>query len=115
MNMQTTLEETFSTLSREERGVVITHGAAIRLSDLKKRLFLAESKMRHFEEKYQISLAQLDVNGLPEQADYEMHEEYIMWHHWDGVANSIKKDMDALEKIVQHGPYNLAEPAHVGD
>ena len=103
MSVQTTLEETFSTLSREERGVVITHGAAIRLSDLKKRLFLAESKVRHFEEKYQISLAQLDADGLPEQADYEMHEEYIMWHHWHGVANSMKKDMDALGKIVQQG------------
>ena len=115
MGAQTKLEEAFYTLSSEERGVVISHGAAIRLSDLKKRLFLAESKVRHYEEKYRISLAQLEADGLPEQADYEMHEEYIMWHHWDGVASSIKKDMGALEIIVQQGLYNTAEPAYAGD
>ena len=42
------VEAAFLTLPPEEREAVISHGVALRLSDLKKRLFLAESKIRHF-------------------------------------------------------------------
>jgi len=38
-----------------------SHGVVLRLSDLWKRLFLAESKTRYFEEKYHISLEELDL------------------------------------------------------
>lgn len=75
------IEVEFELLPSEERIAVISHGAALRLSTLKKRLFLAESKIRHFQEKYEVSLAELEAKGLPDDADYEMHEDYIMWHH----------------------------------
>jgi len=71
------VEKTFLSLPREERKAIISHGAALRLSDLRKRLFLAESKVRHFEEKYKVTLARLDTDGLPDDAGYEMHEDYI--------------------------------------
>jgi len=32
----------------------------------------------------------LDDRGLPDDAGYEMHEDYIMWHHWAAVADKIK-------------------------
>jgi len=51
------VEKTFLSLPQEERKAIISHGAALRLSDLRKRLFLAESKVRHFEEKYKVTLA----------------------------------------------------------
>jgi hypothetical protein len=76
--VKTYIEETFLSLPREEREAIISHGTALRLSNLRKRLFLAESKGRHFEEKYRATLAQLDADGLPDDADYEMHEDYIM-------------------------------------
>ena len=107
--------EIFQTLSFEEQNAVLSHGAAIRLSDLKHRHFLAQSKVRHFEEKYQTTLVQLESDGLPEQADYEMHEDYIMWCHWDSVAKRVHKDMEVLENIVQQGLYTAAEPAYAGD
>lgn len=115
MHVKTIFTEALNTLSGEEQNAVITHGAAIRLSDLRKRLFLAESKVRRFEEKYQTTLIQLDTDGLPEQADYEMHEDYIMWHHWNSVAHNIQKDIDALERIVQQGLYTITEPVYAGD
>jgi len=99
------VEKTFLSLPREERETIISHGAALRLSNLRKRLFLAESKVRHFEEQYTITLTQLDAEGLPDDAGYEMHEDYIMWHHWAEVADKLKDDVASLEKIAQHGLY----------
>jgi hypothetical protein len=103
--IKTRVEKTFLSLPREERETIISHGTAFRLSDLRKRLFLAESKVRHFEEKYKVTLAQLDTDGLPDDADYEMHEDYIMWHHWAAVADKIKKSITSLEEITQQGLY----------
>ena len=107
------VEKAFLALSPEEREAVISHGVALRLSDLRKRLFLAESKIRHFEEKYKITLAQVEARGLTDDADYEMHEDYVMWRHWAGVADKAKRDIAVLEKIAQHGLY-LGESAYAG-
>ena len=97
------IENKFSSLSAEEKLSVISHGVALRLSEWKKRLFLAESKVRHFEEKYHTSLAELDTKGLPDDADHEMHEDYIMWHHWTDVVEKAKKQIIDLETIAAYG------------
>ena len=112
--VRTRVEKAFMSLPREEREAIISHGTALRLSDLRKRLFLAESKVQHFEEKYQVPLAQLDTAGLSDDADYEMHEAYIMWHHWAGVVDKVKKDIAALEEIARQGLY-AGEPFYAGD
>jgi len=57
------------------------------------RIFLAESKVRFFEDKYSTNLARLDADGLPNNADFELHQDYIMWHHWADVADQIKGDI----------------------
>ena len=101
--MMTALERAFSALSREERETIIRHGVALRVADLKKRLFLAESKLRSFAERYQTTLEQLDASGLPDDASYEMHEDYIMWHHWAAVAQKVAQDIQALQDIAQQG------------
>ena len=96
-----------------EREAIITHGAVIRLSSLKQRLFLAQSKMRSFEKKYQTTLETLNANGLPDQADYEMHEDYLMLMHWTEVVAQCKTDLAALEKITSRGLMS-GEISHVG-
>lgn len=107
------LEKAFLRLSSEEREAVISHGVALRLSHLKKRLFLAENKIRHFEDKYRVTLGELEARGLPEDADYEMHEDYIIWRHWTGVASKARGDVDVLEKIAQQG-LHLGETKYAG-
>ena len=97
------VETVFSSLPREEREMIISHGTALRLSDLKKRHFLATSKVRYFEEKYHVTLSQLETEGLPDDADYEMHEDYIMWRHWTAVADEIARSIASLEEIAQQG------------
>jgi len=97
------IENKFSSLSTEEKVSVISHGVALRLSEWKKRLFLAESKARFFEEKYRMSLAELDTKGLPDDADHEMHEDYIMWHHWTEALEKARKQVIDLEIIAAYG------------
>ncbi len=97
------IESKFSSLSAEEKVSVISHGVALRLSEWKKRLFLAESKARHFKEKYHTSLTELDTKGLPDDADHEMHEDYIMWHHWTDAVEKAKKQVIDLETIAAYG------------
>src|SRR6185503_20179004 len=94
--VHTQIEDTFLALPPLEREAIITHGAAIRSSSLKQRLFLAQSKVRSFEEKYHTTLDVLNANGLPDQADYEMHEDYLMWMHWAEVIVQCEKDLGAL-------------------
>jgi hypothetical protein len=97
------IESRFLSLAEEEKVSVITHGAALLLSEWKKRLFLAESKVRHFENKYHCSLAQFELKGLPDNANHEMHEDYIMWHHWSDAIGKAKKQVLDLEAITSHG------------
>lgn len=110
---RTKIEESFLSLSREERGAIISHGTALRLSDLRKRLFLAESKARYFEDKYRLPLTQLDTDGLPDDADFEMHEDYVMWHHWTEVVEKTQQDIVSLEEIARQGLY-LGDTVHAG-
>ena len=106
--MMTALEQAFAALAREERETIIRHGVALRVTDLQQRLFLAKSKLRAFAEQYQTTLEQLDTAGLPDDASYEMHEEYIMWHHWAAVAQQVAQDMQALHTIAQQGLFGEA-------
>lgn len=91
----------FGLLPAEEQVAIIQEGAALRLGALKKRQFLAESKMHHLQEKYQTSLAALDAKGLPDDADYEVHEDYIIWHHWKEVYESVTAQIARLEPFVR--------------
>jgi len=111
--VNTQIENTFLSLPPLEREAIISHGAVIRSSSLKQRLFLAQSMMRSFEEKYRTTLKILNDSGLPDQADYEMHEDYLMWMHWAEVAAQCGKDLAALEKITSRGVFS-AETSHVG-
>jgi hypothetical protein len=50
------IEEPFASRVPEEKARVISHGAALRLSDLRKRLHRARSRARHFEEPHHTHL-----------------------------------------------------------
>ena len=85
------IETRFLALLPEEKTSIISHGVAVCCSDLNKRLLIALGKIRLFEEKYHIKLSELEVKGLPGNSGYEMHEDYIMWHHWSEVAEKTGK------------------------
>lgn len=100
-NVQT-IEDLFSSLGRDERTTIITHGAAFRLSDLQSRLLLAQSKVSHFQTKYGRSLAEMEHDGLPDDAGYEMHEDFIFWEYWSDAAEKAKQEIESCEDISNH-------------
>lgn len=97
------LERAFFSLPLPERERIIRHGVALRMTDLRKRLFLAESKARSFAERYRTTLEQLEDAGLPDDAGIEMHEDYIQWRHWASVARQVTLDIDALQYLARQG------------
>ena len=87
----------------EEKASVISYGVALRLSDLENQHFLAKSKVQQFEEKYHSTLEKLDAEGLPDDAGYEMHEDYIIWYHWAEVIKETNKRIAPLQEIAEQG------------
>lgn len=103
-NMEITgMEKNFLSLPGGEREAIISLGATLRLSYLRKRLFLAENKIKQFEQQYGKTLSQIEDKGLPDDAGYQMHEDFIMWSHWAEVAEKIKQDIHILEEITRQG------------
>lgn len=111
--VRTPIERVFLALPEAERETIIRHGVALRMCDLRKRLFLAESKLRQFEERYGAALTHLDQAGLPDDAGYEMHEDYIAWHHWTTVARKATQETAALLSIALQGLWQGEQP-HAG-
>jgi hypothetical protein len=112
--MSLKVEEIFQSLPAEEREAIIGYGVALRLSSLNKRLFLAESKVRAYEAHYGTTLAQLDQEGLPDDASIEFHEDYVMWHHWEAIARKVQAEVTALQVLAQQG-LHPEEAQHVGE
>ena len=61
----------------------------------------AERKVREFEARYHTTLAQLEAEGLPGNADYAMHEEFIEWHYW---AHRLAQSQKALNTVPEAEP-----------
>jgi hypothetical protein len=95
----TPVSDVFATLPREDQEEIFNIGTAFRLLDLKKRLAQAQENVRGFEAKYGTTLDMLESQGLPEDADYEMHEDYIEWHYWARMRERTQDTLDVLMSI----------------
>jgi hypothetical protein len=102
---KTRLEETFSSLPEEERDSIISLGVALKLSYLRKRLVVAQRKQEEFETRYGLTIEQLERQGLPDDADYAMHEDYILWHHWSDTLAKVRQEIATLEEVAAEGNY----------
>ena len=108
------IEKLFDSLEPDEKKAIITHGMTFYISSLKKRLFLANAKMREFEEKYNTSLAEMDLKGLPDDANFEIHEDYVMWHHWTDLGNRLQKKIQSFKgtemiELYPSGVFSVSE------
>lgn len=93
------VSDVFATLPREDQEEIFNIGTAFTLLDLQKRLAHAQENVRKFEAKYGTTLDILESKGLPEDADYEMHEDYIEWHYWARVRDKTQNTLDVLTSV----------------
>jgi hypothetical protein len=93
------LDRIFHSISPEDRAEILSIGAAFHRLSLEKRLARAQRKLQAFQAKYHITLNQLEAEGLPDDADYTMHEDYVEWHYWSRVLEQTQSTLDALVVI----------------
>lgn len=90
----------FHSLPLEDRVEILSIGAAFRRLSLKKRLVQAQSRVQAFEARYHTTLDQLEADGLPDDADYAMHEDYVEWRYWSRALEQTRKTLDTLVAIL---------------
>ena len=88
-------------LPAEELTSILRQGAILRLPYLEGRLLQAREQVKRFEEKYKTTLDSLKSQGLPEDADYEMHEDFIEWEYWDDVLREIEAAVKAVKTLLE--------------
>jgi len=98
------MQNVFYQLPRPQQLAIIYQGALWRLADLQKRQFLAQAKVSAFEETYQHALQEWMQQGLPDDASLNMHEDYILWHHWAEVVNQTAEEIRRLQELISQGP-----------
>jgi len=78
-------------LPTEEKGMVLGIGSMMRAWEVQKKIDLARHKIEQFESKYGTSLSALQERGLPIDADFRMHEDFIEWEYWADILSESKK------------------------
>ncbi len=93
------LDRIFHSLSPEDRVEIVSIGVAFRRLRLEKRLARAQTKVQAFKARYNTTFNQLESDGLPDDADYAMHEDYVEWHYWSRMLEQTRKTLDMLSAI----------------
>ena len=93
------VERAFHALTPQDRAEVFSVGAAFHRLNLAKRLERSEHEVHEFEGRYHTTLAELEAEGLPDDADYAMHEDYIEWHYWSRMLEQTQKALNTLSLL----------------
>ena len=88
-------------LPAEELASILKQGAILRLPYLEGRLLQAREQVKRFEEKYRTTLDTLKSQGLPEAANYEMHEDFIEWEYWDDVLRETEMSVRGIKSLLE--------------
>jgi len=88
-------------LSGKELAMIFRQGAVIRLPYLEGRLLKAREQIRRFEEKYRTTIVLLDSEGLPDDAGYEMHEDFIEWEYWNDVLRKTRSTIQNVNTLLE--------------
>jgi len=88
-------------LPDEELASIFRQGAILRLPYLESRLLQAGEQIRRFEERYGTTLDALQSQGLPDNADYKMHEDFIEWEYWDDVLHKAEATVGNVKAILE--------------
>jgi len=94
-------ERSLAALTPQTRQRLFELGAPLLRTEAEGRLALAERKIKAFEQKYGTSLMQLQRKGLPEDADIEMHEDFVEWSGWQRTLEETRQVIASLQPAVE--------------
>lgn len=92
----------------QEMVSILRQGSVLRLPHLEARLQMAQERVSRFETIYATTLEDLETQGLPDDAGYQMHEDFIEWEHWHDVAAETEDFIKNMKRML-----SKAEEAHV--
>jgi hypothetical protein len=85
-----------------ELAAIVKQGAILRLPYLEARLLQAREHIKRLGEKYQTTVDVLKCQGLPEDASYAMHEDFIDWEYWDDVLRETETAVKSIQSLLAH-------------
>jgi len=94
-------ERSFAALTPEARRRLLELGAPLLRTEAEGRLALAERKIKTFEHKYGTGFVELEHKGLPENADIEMHKDFVEWSGWQRTLEETRQVIASLQPIVE--------------
>lgn len=87
-------------LPAQEMLSILRQGSLLRLPHLEGRLQQAQKQIIRFETTYGLTFAELAAQGLPNDADYQTHEDFIEWEYWQDVHNETQLIVKNIKKIL---------------
>ena len=87
-------------LPAQEMLSILRQGSILRLPYLEARLHQAGDHVAHFEERYRATLEELSAQGLPDDADYQFHEDFIEWEYWHEVWHETEMIVHNVRQIL---------------
>ena len=90
-----------SEIPSEELESILHQGALLRLPFLEGKLNQATARVRDFEEKHHITLSKLKQQGLPANANYELHEDFIEWEYWADTRETLHSTILKVRQLLR--------------
>jgi hypothetical protein len=88
-----------SVFSAEELTSIVRQGAVLHLPYLEGHLLQAQEQMRHFEKKYETTVDALTAQGLPDDANYEMHEDFTELEYWNDLLHKTSTTIGRVKSF----------------
>jgi hypothetical protein len=79
---------------------ILRQGSVLRLPHLEGRLRQAQEQVNRFEAVYGTTLNELKTEGLPNDASYRMHEDFIEWEYWHDALKEAELVVKNVKKIL---------------
>ncbi|PIS29665.1 hypothetical protein COT42_04640 [Candidatus Saganbacteria bacterium CG08_land_8_20_14_0_20_45_16] len=84
------LKQMSKLLPDKEIDSVIREGLVVRLPLFEARRALAKEKIAAFQKKHRKSYKTLKNKGLAVSADYNAHEDFVEWGHWENTLKDTE-------------------------
>ena len=78
---------------------IVQLGVERHIQELEAQLKEAQQQIASFELKFGMSFAGIQQEGLPEDADWQAHEDYVEWSSWEGLKTDLEQQLASLRAM----------------
>jgi hypothetical protein len=78
---------------------IVQLGVERYIQELEAQLEEAQQQIAEFEHKFGMSFADIEQEGLPEDADWQAHEDWVEWSSWEGLKADLEQQLESLRAM----------------